>query len=714
MKFGTIILTCFMSLTSHLTTFLNAQPVSPCLLSSGLVDEANRKPSNQNNPYIENACYEPIARYLASAYTMRDLTTLISPTERFGSSAGCDQQWSGWGRYVYCPEKYCQDIKFLVDNKIEFVADAAGKWCDNISLFPNAYYQNAIRQSVIDVNAAYDCANLRRPIIQASIFECVDGNTGDRSSNLNAVPIAKETVDMFKNEIDFSESAIIGYSSNDIRLTFNQIVGATSGAEQAPDITNVFGKIWIMHQAKLYIDAGYKALHLGDIVQRMNRKDTNKTYHHLHRLLKTIREYASIKGSFVLLNCENPRLDSWPPLVYNINGRIERLFDFDNIALRVQEVANPAECNEYPLNRNYIGTPCENNPYNGVVNVCWIKARQTPPAYASNGCYVQNSPTLLYFDSGDGIKDESHRSAYETYGADAARYGEKGIWGWDDLAWFGNLNTTCQEHFVRDAMCKLGNIEKNLFLLVPHGRQFPRNLSSTQPLFERFEFTNRHYLIKDAFFKGTSTHDFTINPTVSSILFDYSFSCNNQTAPQGYIYQLSMPTIKLNVSNPDCRSIYSFHIQQNNSFWYPFTFGKQRTVIFEQLGDYNISLRIDNASLMPFGSNSISKRFTATPFCKLVKRKRGFLKPEKNNFTTDGLSLFPTIVDNSISIKGLDESSPTTKVEILNIMGVLLRTYVFKSDNHITINDLSDLSKGTYLVKVTDEMNQDILKFIKL
>ena len=81
--------------------------------------------------------------------------------------------------------------------------------------------------------------------------------------------------------------------------------------------------------------------------------------------------------------------------------------------------------------------------------------------------------------------------------------------------------------------------------------------------------------------------------------------------------------------------------------------------------------------------------------------------------TDYNLEVFPNPSSDKITITNSGKSkSDSYRIEILNIRGQIIKT-IFNNDIEVTIN-LSDLSSGIYVIKVTTSKEIKTKKFIKL
>ncbi len=88
-------------------------------------------------------------------------------------------------------------------------------------------------------------------------------------------------------------------------------------------------------------------------------------------------------------------------------------------------------------------------------------------------------------------------------------------------------------------------------------------------------------------------------------------------------------------------------------------------------------------------------------------------KIDRNNSVVNNIRVFPTVTDNNIWLYSDNKIVDGTKVDIYNITGQKVKSFIWKESNTIDI-DVSGLYSGTYLIKVNNKKNlNQTIKFIK-
>jgi hypothetical protein len=141
------------------------------------------------DPYIDNTCFAGIQRQIARNAAANGLVEFIYPKTCYGYipdgvdtyilsnippgnvEVNCTKPYDRcYSRY--CPLKYCEVIKSFLTVKASLISRVVDLWGeDQNEVYPGTAYYNAMRQVVIDINAVYDCAGIRRPVIQGTILE---------------------------------------------------------------------------------------------------------------------------------------------------------------------------------------------------------------------------------------------------------------------------------------------------------------------------------------------------------------------------------------------------------------------------------------------------------------------------------------------------------------------------------------------------------------
>jgi len=561
--------------------------VTPCLINSGLVDRDGC--SIVGEPNLNGLdCTVSITRYLARSANMEfmdrfNLVTTCWPYNEIPVDAivNCDPPYNYCASF-YCPDVYCESIKMLVDAKIQFIARATSFWFREKNLKPrdNSWphplpYEQA-EQLVIDINAAYDCKKLRRPIIQAGVFE-------GYSNTESVVKIPRYAIEALKDEMSSEE--LTYYSSEERNFIKSRIVfdpdDVQYGDRSFVNITKIEAKLWFYYQATTFIDFGYKSLHMGQYP--VYARD-DKGYFQLDRLLKLIRDYAESNNSFVIMNGEA----KGGAASAKVGSTNRLLFDFDGRSMRPREKATP----EFPGDRGctdpigesvFDEMPCSNELYPAVVDPCVIDYfGGSTGGISPRGCTYDQVPYFVYFDFGGGLLlDEKGCPDWEKIGKPTQ---QNKVYGYDDTRWFSELlSSDCQGAWWDYYYCDRRNYHGG------HGfLQVPGILDLTMK--ENVACVDDPVLDSRGKFV-LSDHDGLKNSIISTLETEKAKLGYSLIAWQGGCFAF------FKVKNPDCSSTYSWHIRLSNGQWLPYNYGQQRAIWVSQ--PTTVYLRQDNLGLQP-------------------------------------------------------------------------------------------------------------------
>jgi hypothetical protein len=547
------------------------------------------------DPYVESSCIAGIQRIIARSVNAEGLSIWnYQSTCWDGSASGlpansnCTPPYDKcWGNY--CTSKYSQTIQMLVELNASLVVRAANISGRAGGMKQGDPFYNSVAQLVTDINAAYDCAGLRRPVIQGTIFENCD-------SGVNTVPIPSNIITSFQNDAGFDASY---YMNGSIPKTINFSQSRINYTIQnqytvnCPDITKIEARMWFYYLAKIYIDLGYKSIHMG---QANLWGDKNNNFNSTINVISRIRNYASQQNKFVLLTEENFKSLKNP-------GTNTFMFDYDSRAMRPREISNPqvcgdaydgVTCNTFVNPLYFANTPCGSEQYPAIIDPCVItNIGVNSPAFTDGyhplyNCYMPYLPYNTYFDFGPGI--HSNPGSAST-GCPSQSNSDIGTWGWDDTKWFAEkISLNCRNYWMGDAVCRLRNWQNGFGFMTAPGLLLvkkPENYSNTAP---QPVADGSYLLIDEPLVKSTIISKW--QPSLAMIdinkLCDYSIGTCNSSTP------LLQNKYTFTTTNPDCSTIYTWHILNPNGTWQPFVYGTQRVFNPSQTGTYTIYLRQDN------------------------------------------------------------------------------------------------------------------------
>jgi hypothetical protein len=439
----------FLKIPLYLVAQCPVGNVSQALIDCGLVSSNNGcEPIGE--PYVwEGDCEIAMNRILSRSINMDGLTSLNTPTICWGDPnhidenlpVNCTEPYNvcyGW----YCPDKYCENLKMLVKLNMQFIGRTASAWYNEGSFFEGKNYYEAMKRIVCYINAAYDCAGLRRPIVQAGIYEGVEKEVNQIRMNPDWIVIGKTFIPEDQLHYYFNLDG-----SPKENLFFDR--SRMFSHDGHYDITKVETVLWFLHQAFTYIDFGFTALHMG-IYWDYAKNDTG--YSQLYKVFTTIRNYATENGSFVLINGENPMapVDNGESAV--LGGTNLLLFDFDGRPVRPRELADPQvsgdgiNCNQ-PINiPEFVSSPeCEDFQFMSLVDTCTINSFGGSGGGVSPlGCEYNRVPFITYLDFGSGLLNNGlpcpNLEVFDDLiGVPDNSGNSTSTWGFDDTRWFSTI-----------------------------------------------------------------------------------------------------------------------------------------------------------------------------------------------------------------------------------------------------------------------------------
>jgi hypothetical protein len=368
------------------------------------------------------------------------------------------------GPNYYNPAAY-NDLQQLSVINARFIGRVAGLWEGEYAIKPEANasgtgigYMEAARRTVTAINAAYSTRD--KPIIQAAIFEIV-------TDNVNNIDINQTVIDAFSGAMPrkFNVHAMAYPEGSDTTNPDPELRAPPSGTQifyngnrgrVVPNMARVETQMWFYYLATQYIDAGFEAIHLGQI----NLMDKTDPGHHAWwSLLSKIRAYAAVhaRRHVVLLDAHTPPepelIPYYDPDPTNpVSSGRQLLFDFHSFPLRILEDRSkpwgpPAGGGATLTSTN--GGALYSRPLGGHTYFGW----DTP-----------NLPFIVEFDNYGNTTNGS------------ASYDEFFPWGWDEITWFSFQTNTYRNQWLKYAyyqvQCLSQQAQGKGYLQMPFIRNF--------------------------------------------------------------------------------------------------------------------------------------------------------------------------------------------------------------------------------------------------
>lgn len=225
-------------------------------------------------------------------------------------------------------------------------------------------------------------------IFQACLFEYVSGD-------VNNVPIPAYVFEAFGLPVEkrnFRSADMVKRIDPDAERRWSE------GGGGVPMVNNLETRLWFYYLAKIYLDMGCEALHLGQ-VELIGADDPGKEYY--SQLIGMIRDYAAknSRRHYVLLDAHTP-----------YGGFIKdgvSLLDFNSFPLRIKEVPE-----------TYMDGKLEVGYSDSIF-------KRSKGACSPSGWYAESLPYLVEFDN------------FGTNGnPGVANLNDHWCWGYDDITWF--------------------------------------------------------------------------------------------------------------------------------------------------------------------------------------------------------------------------------------------------------------------------------------
>ena len=201
--------------------------------------------------------------------------------------------------------------------------------------------------------------------------------------------------------------------------------------ESVPDMSTLETQMWFFYRARRYIDAGFEALHLGQ-VHLMSYNDPDARY--WWSLLARIRRYGAVhaRRHLVLLDAHTHgiRLDE---------GRL--LFDLHSHPLIIKDVVT--------------------KPEQGVLEEGFRQAifGRSMGGITPSGWSCDHLPYIVEFDNfGSSGKPGQHVEE------------SPWVWGSDEICWFARQPEACRNDFLRYAHPRIRELDPSGLLQMPGSR----------------------------------------------------------------------------------------------------------------------------------------------------------------------------------------------------------------------------------------------------
>ncbi len=645
----------------------------------------------------------------------------------------------------YCKDHYCKSIAALVYTNTQFLSRASSARGKENNFHPNSGMYATIKQLICDVNHAYDCAGLNRPIIQAAILENV-------SDQINQLAINTDLLNSYEDALGTIEPPAVRdyyFNNQNSPLLFDKERMLTFGKFK---FENIETKVWFWLQATTYIDFGYTSLHMGQFSIYAKPEPPNDNFEDFAFFLDAVRDYADEAGSFIIIGGEDEN-NGEPAYVNNTMPEPKSLlFDFGGAAIRPREVVDPPEeqttgdyndCDTNVDNTVFEGTPCDSDVFSeileAIIDSCVIYEGGVGTAGGIHplGCNIEHQPYYMYFDFGSGIVNNGSQvnwdcEEFEIYWNQlgvASNEPQSLTWGYEDTRWFATqLSKECRAWWWEYFYCNGRELTGN-----PHGfLQIPAVL--ILKFIENYKCIDDiggdgRYLLSDDPCLMQSV-DQTLSRKISNLDIEEVctdlfcvVNCNGINAPEGFKFRKGRRWYKLHINNTDCSSTYTIHMQDPFDNWMGFTYGDYREFKPTVYGTYHIIIRQDNMEIMPYGVEEFHYYLDFYEYycCQnLIPAQNcyGLYYNQDNNFNQVNLNyeleIYPNPAINVLHIENL--GSPILEYGIIGLNGEIIWkenvALSYGAGTSISTN-IDVLKSGMYFLRVkTQDQEYQIEKFV--
>jgi hypothetical protein len=199
--------------------------------------------------------------------------------------------------------------------------------------------------------------------------------------------------------------------------------------DSVPDMSRIETKMWFYYRACSYINAGYEAIHFGQV----HLMDLNDPQHqHWMDILTRVRGFAAKRARRHLVLCDAH--------THGVAVGDKLLFDFHAFPLRPKEVTN--------------------SPQKAVLEVGYTDAiyGQSKGGQAPSGWRCSHLPYLVEFDN------------WGSSGKGGTIVGWPWVWGYDEICWLAHQSASYRNYWLRYAWNWVRKNDKNGWVEMPGKR----------------------------------------------------------------------------------------------------------------------------------------------------------------------------------------------------------------------------------------------------
>lgn len=271
-------------------------------------------------------------------------------------------------------------------------------------------------------------------IIQCCVFEAVYKSDGDKHPyGVDKVPVPAWVFKEFGLPVQKRN-----FRYEDMLYKDGKFVGLWGGWGSCPDITRLETQMYFYYLAKRYIDAGYEAIHFGQVL-KMGMNCAKTGYQPWFDLLARVRRYAKDHARRGWVICDAHAGYG----LKSADGHL--LLDFHSFPLRPEEIT---------------GKPYPTKPYQTQLSVGHLDAiyKKSKGGITPSGWKCESLPYLVELDNSGSDKGFQGRSDNPT---------EIWPWGWDEITWFAHCDQEYRNYWLLYADQWIRKNDPNGHLQVP-------------------------------------------------------------------------------------------------------------------------------------------------------------------------------------------------------------------------------------------------------
>lgn len=296
------------------------------------------------------------------------------------------------------------DERMVLNVGAKFIGRAAGIWGTE------QYFQSNYQFYFDYAKEKIDRMHEKDPdiIFQAGIFEIA-------STRVNKIPIPGWVFEAFEKTVETRN------------FDYNKIMNLNHTYENhwgnntcVPDMSREEAQMWFYYCARRYIDAGFEAIHCGQVNLMASMGDRAAGYPGFKKVFSLIRAYAkeNARRGFVLLDAHTDGIV--------VDGT--SLLDYAAYPMRLVQVTDGSMGKwKYPV-KFQIG-------YSDSIQ------GRTPACKTPMGWSTKRLPYFVEFDN-FGVMGNPGQYSKDGYSC----------WGFDEISWFANCEEEYQKEFVRYAV----------------------------------------------------------------------------------------------------------------------------------------------------------------------------------------------------------------------------------------------------------------------